>query len=740
MFSTTGPFPRPDRIRYDPHCVQIDGRDVFLYGGAFHYFRVPRELWRDRFQKMKEAGFNMVETYVPWNYSEREAPSGPSDFSKIDLSELEAWMDMAEQFGFYIIIRPGPYICAEWAGGGYPQWLIPLFKPKDWPANKVWLQTDDPGYLAWNKHWYDAVTRVVAPHQITRKAPGSPGVILFQIENEYNRVSWIPSPEKTRVLASMARQARQGGIDVPIVTCWTDQSRDSSNPDLAGVFDFINSYPKWNVGKQISKQVAGQRRAQPDAPTAAMELQGGWYSAIGGQLSEHIGGVQPVQTQNLALYCLQSGYSILNYYMLVGGTNFDDWASREATTTYDFFAPIREGGGVGDKWRRVAGIGALLREQGGRLVRSVPVAIKAEVSDSKVEVALRRAQDGTSFFFVRTEDRSSAHTGTVRVKVDGAEYAFDFALEPFGSKVLVLPPGVTDAAKGEWLPKLPPEPARPSAADLPAQVVLTHALRRADPLPTTWTPLPTGVPLERLGVTGSHPIYYRVHAPGGDLVVNRLGAKVISGTLGDNVFAQAGDSLIYPRSEDQDSETFTLPAGTKQTVLLYERIGLHHHTTLKLEHEWALGLQGVFSGGHEMPLEYATTERERGLMVSLPQTPIGSGWDVVEVNTDAKPAPAALLTWYRFEFELPATKPGVWVPWHLKLNAKGNGFIYLNGRCIGRTWEVGPQRDFYLPECWLNFGPGKKNAVAVSLIPEPKDAVIFEAVVAPSTDFAEVLR
>ena len=117
-------FPHPERIRYDGHCLQIEGKDTFIYSATFHYFRTPPELWRDRFQTIKEAGFNTVETYVPWNWHEREMPAGFDDFSKVDLSELEAWLKMAQdEFGFYTIVRPGPFICAEWAGGGYPRWL-----------------------------------------------------------------------------------------------------------------------------------------------------------------------------------------------------------------------------------------------------------------------------------------------------------------------------------------------------------------------------------------------------------------------------------------------------------------------------------------------------------------------------------------------------------------------------------------------------------------------------------------
>src|SRR5580704_3354581 len=76
-------FAQPDRIRYDGHCLTIDGQDVVIFSGAFHYFRCPKPLWRERFQKIKDAGFNAVESYVPWNWHERDMPAGLDDFSKV---------------------------------------------------------------------------------------------------------------------------------------------------------------------------------------------------------------------------------------------------------------------------------------------------------------------------------------------------------------------------------------------------------------------------------------------------------------------------------------------------------------------------------------------------------------------------------------------------------------------------------------------------------------------------------
>lgn len=101
-------FSHPERIRYDGHCLQIEGRDFFLSAAAFHYCRTPQELWRDRFQKIKDAGFNTVETYIPWDWHERDLPAGLDDFSKVDLSEFEAWLKMAhEEFGLYAIVGTG---------------------------------------------------------------------------------------------------------------------------------------------------------------------------------------------------------------------------------------------------------------------------------------------------------------------------------------------------------------------------------------------------------------------------------------------------------------------------------------------------------------------------------------------------------------------------------------------------------------------------------------------------------
>ena len=106
-------------------------------------------------------------------------------------------------------------------------------------------------------------------------------------------------------------------------------------------------------------------------------------------------------------------------------------------------------------------------------------------------------------------------------------------------------------------------------------------------------------------------------------------------------------------------------------------------------------------------------------------------------NVVPRGEPDGLLTWYRMEFELPAPEKNIWVPWRLLLNASGNGYLWLNGHNLGRHWEAGPQREFFLPECWLNFGPGKKNVLALGLRQTANGARLNAAEISPYPDDAE---
>jgi hypothetical protein len=868
-------FAQPDRIRYDHQCLTIDGKDVFVYSGAFHYFRCPKALWSARFQKIQEAGFNAVETYVPWNWSERRPPAGLEDFSGVDLSELEEWLTMAEGYGLNTIVRPGPYICAEWSGGGFPEWLLAR-KPERPLRAEGWLRSDDPVYLAWCRHWYEAVCPVIARHQITRKAPGQPGVILVQVENEYDFGPAFSQQTKVNQLKALVDYARAGGVEVPLFTCWTRQVRGATDPALRQVFDMFNCYPRWEVDG-AGKDIAKLRQDQPDAPLGTAELQGGWFAKIGGILSESQEGITASQINNLTLFAIQHGETVLNYYMLFGGSNPGDWGGRSQISSYDYNAPIREWGGVGERYQRVLAIGRMLREHGSRLARAELIACEARAGQGDVAVAVRRAPDGSRYVFVRTSQHSEARDGTAIVRGVGGDldgFKFDYHLEPFGSKVLYLPPGATGADAGEWLPKAVPVLERPPTGAAP--VVLTTAKCRVDPGPSKWQGLKGSSNLVQAGVFDSRFVFYQV------ILTNPVATNLqLKYPFDDAVVAGVNGRLVAREWGDRGSSVFALPAGVAQVRLLYENRGFANGRkemeqpggisaaqvvselqarpiggwrmrevedradfpetrpefddagwkpvstesveasftppagspgasgragtvavfrarfqmgTQDLKGErWNLGFGRIEEAGqvyvngksvgrtadrtrahsfevtrelHPGANVVAVVVRSQtgsvglgaptlsrgfnGEPVSLQALgfPKGieeewwrpqlndAGWETVAVGRQMS-GEAGELTWFRLGFELPAANPEVWFPWRVHLEASGNGFLYLNGHALGRYWEAGPQHDFFLPECWLNFGRGQSNNLTLSLRPVGERVRIQKAVVEPYVDYSE---
>ena len=474
-------FPHPGQIRYDGHCFQIEGRDTFIYCATFHYFRTPRELWRDRFQKLREAGFNTVETYTPWNWHERQMPAGLEDFSKVDLSELEAWLKMAQdEFGFYTIVRPGPFICAEWAGGGYPRWLA-KFGPG---TGGFWLRGADDAHIAWSVHWYQAVCKLFAREQLTRKPVGGRGIILVQIENEYDAHG---TGGKARFLRALYDAVKGAGVEVPVFTCLTGECRNSQDPQLSQVFDCDNYYVGLTDAPSCALRMAGLRTQQPNAPGFVTELQGGWFSTIGGGLSEsHYSDARHFNA--IHWMSLLGGAGGLTPYVFVGGTHFGNWGSRGQTTTYDYNAGIREWGARGAKYAVAQGVARFIRENEPQLLRAEGGPCEIREGPKSLFGGVRLAPDGTRFVFLLNNDPGKPATGKATLvpgqiaKPTGSDLQHrperqpgvdprpggrgradrrtsrrsksTTTSAPLGAKVLVIPPGKTPA-DGVWYPKAP---------------------------------------------------------------------------------------------------------------------------------------------------------------------------------------------------------------------------------------------------------------------------------------------
>lgn len=795
-------FSHPDRIRYDGHCFTIEGKDTFLFSGAFHYFRCPRELWRDRFQKIKDAGFNAVETYVAWNWSEQVKPKGPSDTSRVDLSDLDAWLTMAEdEFGLYTIVRPGPYICSEWASGGFPNWL-PAFKPAQ-PLRTPWYRSDDPVFEEWSKHWYTEVAKVVGKHQLSKRPAGKKGVILWQVENEYD-FAGLPDEARRNYVRFLIETSRKLGIEVPIFGCWTSPIRfPKGDKVLADAYDNPNCYPRWDIESTVGA-IKAQHDAQPWAPKMVTEFQGGWFGGVGGLSAAEQDGIDTAQTSSNTLLAIANGLTGLNYYMLFGGTNFGDWAGEGITTSYDYAAPIREWGGVGDKYQAVQAIGRMLQKYGQDLARSEEA--QAPASGKKdVKVYARKGASGATYLFLWNKDRKETETGML----DGGP---EFSLAPFATAIYRYD---ADLRAGEWLIK-GDTPSGNGPALTTKGIRLTIA-EQAEGEPTAWKEAPgaRGSTTD-LGVWDSRLIFYRVpkvekegsmwlqiskecdfFSPGlpqPDLRQGGLtwpvqplvgvlfnqgwpnggnGMEAPHGVLQARLFGQLpqGQTLTMWKSKrlsdpedrslvgpdvdtsgwDPDADASRFPENTSvvcradvelsedpkpETVLetdgvddygdFYvngEKVGhiseygvpasfpvgkvLHkgHNVIVVVIHNnggpggftGATGLMSALPASQPLPLQW-TTEIRWGkpltyLLDSTSDVPTNEHPKVSGTRT----SPSGRLvgkTTVRF------VRPGSG-PWQMVLQATGDGFLYLNGRALGRFWQVGPQRGFYLPEPWL---------------------------------------
>ncbi len=378
-------FPNPDIIKYDSNCFTIHKQDVFLYGAEFHYARCPQPLWRDRLGKLKAAGYNTIVTYIFWNYHERE--EGHADFS-----ELESFIQLVKEMGLFLIARPGPYACAEWDSGGFPRRIIAMRFP---------LRSNHPESVRTSQHWFSLVLPVIVKNQITHGGP----VIMMQLENEYDFWPNLPDDEKRAYIRALAEDAWNQGIDVPLMTCWTKQSRENSDPAMARIMDTCNFYPRWNILKEVPPKLAELRQQETTTPLGITELQGGWFSEFGGKLSIDQEGVTGAQYNLLAKTAIEQGVTYFSTYMGFGGTNFD-WAAKNLTTTYDYAAPLREPGGLWEKFYAARGIGSTLAAMGSVLARAKRT--EGQSTNPNVTVTLRENGERGGLF-VRENANAEQH-------------------------------------------------------------------------------------------------------------------------------------------------------------------------------------------------------------------------------------------------------------------------------------------------------------------------------------------
>ncbi|HEY0188416.1 MAG TPA: beta-galactosidase family protein [Cellulomonas sp.] len=332
----------------------LDGRPYQVISGALHYFRVHPGQWADRIRKARLMGLNTIETYVAWNFHSPE----PGRFDTDGPRDLGRFLDLVHAEGLHAIVRPGPFICAEWTGGGLPGWLL--------ADPSVGVRRNEPRYLAAVGGYYDALAPILADRQVTRGGP----VIAVQVENEYG--AYGDDQDYLRALVDLTRG---GGIDVPLLTC--DQADDTMQqrgglPELHRTATF---------GARAVERLGLLRRHQPTGPLMCMEFWDGWFDSWG--LPHH---VAPAATNAQDLDDLLAMGASVNLYMFHGGTNFgftnganDKGTYLPITTSYDYDAPLAEHGAVTEKYLALREVIARYAPVPDELPAPVPPAPEADL-------------------------------------------------------------------------------------------------------------------------------------------------------------------------------------------------------------------------------------------------------------------------------------------------------------------------------------------------------------------------
>ncbi|XP_073706961.1 beta-galactosidase-1-like protein 2 [Garra rufa] len=310
-------------LRADSTHFTLDGAPFRILGGSIHYFRVPRAYWRDRLLKLKACGLNTLTTYVPWNLHEPER--GVYLFQ--EELDLEAYIRLAGELGLWVILRPGPYICAEWDLGGLPSWLL-----KD---KNMKLRTTYSGFTSAVNTYFDKLIPKITPFQYKNGGP----IIAVQVENEYGSYA---KDEKYLPFVKEALLSR--GVSEFLVTS------DNHDGLQLGVVDGV--LQTVNLQKLTFGDVQHLAEMQPQKPLMVMEYWSGWFDVWG---EPHH--VFPAEEMiSIVRELLDRGISI-NFYMFHGGTSFgfmngalDLGSYKPQTSSYDYDAPLTESGDYSTKY------------------------------------------------------------------------------------------------------------------------------------------------------------------------------------------------------------------------------------------------------------------------------------------------------------------------------------------------------------------------------------------------------
>lgn len=320
-------------FHYSGTTFYFNDQPTRIISGAIHYFRVVPEYWRDRLLKLKACGCNTVETYVAWNMHEPQK----GKFCFEGMADVIRFIELAGEVGLHVIVRPSPYICAEWELGGLPSWLLAD------PGMR--LRCYHQPFLEHVDAYYDVLLPKLKPLLCTNGGP----VIALQIENEYGSYG-----SDQRYLNHLKESMISRGMDVLLFTSDGPEDAMLQGGMVPGALATVN------FGSRTKEAFEKLKEYQPDAPLMCMEYWNGWF--------DHWGEEHHTRSSGDAAHVLDEILSLngsVNFYMFHGGTNFGFYnganghtvdAFEPTITSYDYDSPLNESGEPTEKYFVIRGV------------------------------------------------------------------------------------------------------------------------------------------------------------------------------------------------------------------------------------------------------------------------------------------------------------------------------------------------------------------------------------------------
>ena len=571
-----------------------------IRAAELHYPRIPRPYWEHRIKMCKALGMNAVCMYVFWNIHEQQ--EGVFDFS--GQNDIAAFVRLCQKHGMKVIVRPGPYVCAEWEMGGLPWWLL---KKRD-----IKLREEDPYFLERVKLFEEKVGEQLAPLTADKGGP----IIMVQVENEYG------SYGQNKPYVSRVRDIlRKVGFDkVLLFQCdWSTNFELNALPDLLWTMNF-------GTNADVLKQFKRLKELRPESPMMCSEYWSGWFDGWG---TEHQ--TRPSTAMVNGIRTMLENDISFSLYMTHGGTSFAQWAGANNKgyapdcTSYDYDAPINEQGAPTEKYYELRN---LLQQFSSTKLPAVPKAIPVitlpAISFTEMTPLLRAGN------------------------VPEARKCRD-----------IQPMELFDQGYGSIMYSTT-LPAVKAGTVLSISNLCDYGIIYID-----------GEEAGRL---------YRRDNGGSALRIER-----------DVKEGATLDIFVEPMGRINYSKLINDPKGITGSVTLLTTSG-KDELTYNLK-DWEVRL---------FPLTIDGIDALSSIPVTAPQPDKGTALSASERQMST---PA----YYRSSFNV--KKIG---DTYLDMSSWGKGLVWVNGHCLGRFWEVGPQQTLYLPGCWLK--KGKNEIVVLDLI------------------------